>query len=248
MIPEVIHQVWIGENPVPRQDVEFAETISHKKIMWAENPDVIEGPWDEVRPLPALNMEYALEVLRDRCTPSFLPAAISDIVRVEILAQEGGCYLDTDVFQVRPLFPFLSNHTLCISQEFSNRMIGNFMLASTPHHPALYRYMTMVHNKIADYIPGRSDFNPVGITGPLVTSAAFLASCDCSLLPFPMFSPWSQDHQFPGNWKDVPWPEATLAVHAFSSKWVNVRKSKSTLRDGMSATWRRGSGKIGGCG
>lgn len=247
MIPEVIHQVWIGENPVPRQDVEFAETLQHKTIMWAENPDLIEGPWDEVRPLPALCMEYALTVLRDRCSKSFVPAAISDLYRIEILAQEGGVYLDTDVFQVKPLFPFLSKQTLCISQEFSNRMIGNFMLAATPGHPALYRYMNLVHNKIADYFPTQSDFNPVGITGPLVTAEAFLGSCDCTLLPFPIFSPWSQDHQFPVNWKDVTWPEATLAVHAFSSKWVNVRKSKATLRDGMTPVWRRGKSRPGGC-
>ena len=97
-IPQVIHFIWVGPKPFPRESVENIKSwIIH-------NPDWKVKFWtDRERPLPHPAMEQRL--IKDF---TFLKLAQcyhksdnygekSDLLRLEILYQEGGIYADHDV-------------------------------------------------------------------------------------------------------------------------------------------------------
>ncbi len=80
-----IHQIWIGNNPAPKRYIAYAETV--KKY----NPDCEYIFWDEdkVASLGDLVVPECLD-------KSLNPILRSDILRLEILRQFGGLYLDID--------------------------------------------------------------------------------------------------------------------------------------------------------
>lgn len=246
MIPKKIHQVWVGPADIPDNDVRMAATLKEANpdwelVMHAENPDLFdsEDPWDRIEPLGPSMVEYAIDVLRERCGRMFV-GAHSDVRRIEVLLSEGGLYLDTDVFAVKPFGTMFDRVSLGIAQEFSNRSVGNFAIASKPNHPALWRYFTDMHHRMRNFMTARSKWIPVGITGPVPTAEVLTSWHDCVLWPFPLFSPWSPDHQLPEKWWELKWPDATVCVHAFTSKWMQtIPKAPPSTRpeDGMDANW-----------
>ncbi len=97
-IPKVVHFIWIGPRQFPRESVENVRT-------WmAKNPDWTFNFWtDRLRPLPCPGMR--LRMIRDlqflKLQDCFAKAdnygEKSDLLRYEILYQEGGVYVDHDV-------------------------------------------------------------------------------------------------------------------------------------------------------
>lgn len=83
LIPKVIHQIWLGGD-LPEKYIRLIDTIKEKNLnyehkLWTDN-DVVN--------YPLKNRE-----LYDK-TPNF--GGKADILRYEILNNEGGIYLDTD--------------------------------------------------------------------------------------------------------------------------------------------------------
>lgn len=97
-IPKVVHFIWIGPKPFPRESVENIRT-------WiAKHPDWTIKFWtDRDRPLPHKQMQMArvqdLQFIKlyDCYKKSDNYAEKSDLLRYEILYQEGGIYVDHDV-------------------------------------------------------------------------------------------------------------------------------------------------------
>ena len=97
-IPKVIHFIWIGPKVFPRESVENIRS-------WiARHPDWTFKFWtDRERPLPHKQMQLSriqdLQFLKlyDCYKKSDNYAEKSDLLRYEILYQEGGIYVDHDV-------------------------------------------------------------------------------------------------------------------------------------------------------
>lgn len=97
-IPKIIHFIWIGPKPFPRESVENIRT-------WiAKHPDWTIKFWtDRDRPLPhkqmQMNRVQDLQFIKlyDCYKKSDNYAEKSDLLRYEILYQEGGIYVDHDV-------------------------------------------------------------------------------------------------------------------------------------------------------
>lgn len=144
-IPKIIHFIWLGERPFPRASVD------HLRTWMAQHPDWTVKFWtDRDRPLPVPGMIYSpiqalpLTYVADCLKKSTNPAEQSDLLRLEILYQEGGIYVDHDVKCLKPFtslnqtydfycgidMPFFSSLPSCIYP--TNNLIG-----SIPHHPIL---------------------------------------------------------------------------------------------------------------
>jgi hypothetical protein len=151
-IPNVVHFIWIGPRPFPRESVENVRT-------WvAKNPDFTFYFWtDRQRPVPVPGMktrmiqELDFLKLRDCFSKSDSYGEKSDLLRYEILYQEGGIYVDHDVKcfkSFEPLnkaydfycgidMPYTSSLPSCIFT--TNNLVG-----AKPGHPILMHGMQLL--------------------------------------------------------------------------------------------------------
>jgi hypothetical protein len=148
-IPKVVHFVWIGPKPFPRESVENIRS-------WiAKHPDWTFKFWtDRDRPLPHKQMQLArvqdLQFIKlyDSYKKSDNYAEKSDVLRYEILYQEGGIYADHDVkcFQsFEPLnkaYDFYCGMELPYKTSLSSSVLPtNNIIGSRPGHIILKRCM-----------------------------------------------------------------------------------------------------------
>lgn len=90
-IPKKIHYCWFGGNPLPKSAVKCIS--SWKK--YCSNYEIIE--WNESNFDTNCNAYCAEMVRRGKW------AFLTDYVRLKVIYEQGGIYLDTDVQVIRPL-------------------------------------------------------------------------------------------------------------------------------------------------
>lgn len=151
-IPKIAHFIWIGPRAFPRESVENVRT-------WiAKNPDWEFYFWtDRVRPVPVPGMkmrkiqDLQFVSLQECFSKADNYGEKSDLLRYEILHQEGGIYVDHDVKCLRSFdalnqaydfycgidMPYTSSLPSCIYT--TNNLIG-----AKPGHPILKRCMQML--------------------------------------------------------------------------------------------------------
>ncbi len=124
MIPKIIHYVWIGGNPLN----ELAEKCiaSWKKYC----PDYEIKRWDETN-LDVNQNRYCKEAYEAKKW-----AFVSDFFRFQILYNEGGIYLDTDVELLRPLDDLLNNKCF-MGFDDPNSVNPGSIIGSEKGHPFL---------------------------------------------------------------------------------------------------------------
>ena len=148
-IPRVIHFIWLGPNAFPRTSIENVRT-------WmAHNPDWKVKFWtDRKRPLPHPKMELCLlkdfnfHQLEREFHSSDNFGEKSDVLRIEILYQEGGIYADHDVKCVRSFDPLNSAYDLYCGLEVpyptslsSSVLPTNNLLGARAGHPLFVKMM-----------------------------------------------------------------------------------------------------------
>lgn len=165
-IPKVIHFIWLGPKPFPVASVENVR-------MWiAKHPDWEINFWtDRNRPNPCPGMKQCLvqslsfKQLREYFIISDNYGEQSDVLRYEILFQEGGVYVDHDVkcfkefdglnctydFYCGIDMPYTSSLPSCIYT--TNNLIG-----AKPNHPIMKQCMDLLSknwNTIQYEYPGK---------------------------------------------------------------------------------------------
>jgi hypothetical protein len=89
MIPKLIHQIWIGDNPLPRVWQDRPETWKQK------NPEYVYKLWDNDS-IKDIDDEGFLDL-------SINPTHLSDYFRYKILDKFGGYYVDVDFECLTPI-------------------------------------------------------------------------------------------------------------------------------------------------
>lgn len=97
MIPKIIHYCWFGGKPLPKEALKCIN--SWKKYC----PDYEIKEWNES------NYNLTKNDYVKYCYENKKWAFLTDYVRLDIVYQNGGIYLDTDVELVKPLDDFLCN-------------------------------------------------------------------------------------------------------------------------------------------
>ena len=97
MIPKIIHYCWFGRNPLPKTAEKCIR--SWKKCC----PDYEIIRWDESNFDVNCN-EYCREMYEQEKW-----AFLTDYVRLRVVYENGGIYLDTDVEVIKPLDDLLHN-------------------------------------------------------------------------------------------------------------------------------------------
>ena len=164
-IPKVIHLIWVGPNPFPKEAVENVSSWAEKHSDWT-----IKFWTDRRRPLPNRNMELKLvsdfnfETLGAYYEESDNYAEKSDLLRYEILYQEGGLYVDHDVKCFKSFESFHHNFDLYCGLEpphepviSSSISVNNSIIGACPRHLVLKSSIENVKerwNEISAAYPG----------------------------------------------------------------------------------------------
>ena len=98
MIPKTIHQIWLGDQS--QRPSPLMETWKEKNPTWEHKI------WTE-KNMPKLRCQKQFEAMKD------LPGR-ADILRYELLFNEGGFYVDADSVCLEPLDDFfVDNDSFC---------------------------------------------------------------------------------------------------------------------------------------
>lgn len=208
-IPKIIHQIWLGKNPFPQK----FKRITQKWIQM--HPGWQYKLWTDsnVNEISLINKKFFYE--------STNMGERSDILRLEILDQIGGLYVDVDYECLRS-FDIL-NHCYDFyvgieSVDASPYFIGNAFVASCPGHPILKACI----EKIKDY---RRVETITKRTGPGFLTDIFCDNalqCQGNIIAFPA------SYLYPYGYKDgrkkLPvnayFGKESFGVHYWAATWV----------------------------
>ncbi|MDD6559535.1 MAG: glycosyltransferase [Lactimicrobium massiliense] len=114
MIPKIIHYCWFGRNVLPKKAVKCMN--SWKKYC----PDYQIIEWNED------NFDVHMNAYTEYAYENKKFAFLSDYVRLLVVYQNGGIYLDTDVEVIKPLDDLLDNHAYFgfETKEYVNTGVG----------------------------------------------------------------------------------------------------------------------------
>lgn len=170
-IPHTMHQIWIGTRQPPcvwldTWRVDFMSRFQKDPT----NPNA--PPWnyvlwdnEKVRNMHMLN--------RELFDAESAPQCQADILRLEVLYEYGGVYIDADIVStVRDLRPALADAAdsgFMITYEPDTKdkpysILGNSLIACTPKHPLILMLMSYIKSI---YAFKRAHYGVEWVTGPL---------------------------------------------------------------------------------
>jgi len=104
VIPKIFHQVWLGPNPMPDEYLRYRDT-------WAQHhPEWEFRLWSEQNLPVTLQREEARDRLR-------VPAERADMLRLEVLLESGGVYIDTDMECLRSIEELIADVDLFVADS-----------------------------------------------------------------------------------------------------------------------------------
>lgn len=132
MIPKIIHYVWLGNKEMPD---EYKNYINKWKELM---PDYTFMLWTD-KNFDITKSKYSMQAYQNKKW-GFVP----DYIRVAVLEEYGGIYLDTDV-EVVKRFDDLLDNDFFISFE-NDAYVETAVIGSKPHHQYLKTLMNFYEN------------------------------------------------------------------------------------------------------
>jgi hypothetical protein len=225
-IPKIVHFIWIGPRPFPPESVENVRT-------WiAKNPDWTFKFWtDRQRDPPCRGMEtivikeYPFPLLSRCYEASKNWGEKSDILRFEILLEEGGVYADHDANCLVPFEPYNRAYNFFCGLEtphppFVGRNItaGNGVLGASPNHPVIKKVIELIDER---WEPLETKFvkDRTLPKEQLVMERTYIALTDA--LPLSLERPGFIDIVFPAShFFSKKGLKPILSKHFFANSWA----------------------------
>ena len=165
MIPKIIHQIWIGPDPIPDRCKNYVETWKKLHPSWEYKF------WDNT------NIEELLSEADKNSVDAynhhvngrmFSPACQADIIRYLAVLKYGGVYIDIDFECYKPIDELILNKNLVVASPNSNvHWVCNGFFGATPGHEVL-------KNAVHDLKP-----RPLAHNGPTFFAKHFKKFIDC---------------------------------------------------------------------
>lgn len=228
MIPKKIHYCWFGGNPKPK----LAKKCFRSWKKYCPGYEIIEWNEDNYDLSAApLYVRQAYEAKKW--------AFVTDYVRLQVVYDQGGIYLDTDVELRKPLDPLLENRAYYGFEDGANVNTG-VGFGSEQGHPLLQEIMEDYREIPFLLEDGSYDL----LSCPVRNTAAFLRhglrqdnslqtlEGDVRILP--------SDYLNPKDWKtgEIRLTENTLSIHHFSASWYTPEAQRK-LRKRHRKEWLR---------
>lgn len=259
-IPLVTHKIWVTTDEDPRDPSDqyirwYESSIEHNKvsqgwthIFWIENREKQKSFYDKlshhpsitVRELDSLTFETGdlYKTLLHQGGPGVL-GQVSDILRLELLKQFGGFYLDTDYEVFQSLIPYSLAYDLIVGLDPMSPFLGNAFLATTSDHLFLSKALELIKRNFSSELPEyvkreidlKNEYVTVVLTGPILITVAFTLTAGKSdhvdiVLPPQLIYPALAD-VYPMLEVAVPdgrFPPQTIGAHYWNNAWVDIRR------------------------
>lgn len=216
MIPKIIHYCWFGKGTFSPLMVKCIETWKsvlpeYEFILWNEdNFDINSTAWTK----------HAYELKKY--------AFVSDYVRLKVLYQYGGIYLDTDVKMLRSFNSLLSKDGFMCFEDVKGNIVASCVMAAIPKHSFIEECLQYYDRDFTLDIIDNNEANVVDITRRLVDKGLQIGGQEQSvsgihIFPREYFCPMD----FWGNWKKT---RNTYCVHLFSGSWLPDKNQKKLNR------------------
>lgn len=214
-IPKVIHYCWFGGN-------KLSKTAENCITSWEKYcPDYEFIRWDESN-FDICSNQYVLEAYKNKKW-----AFVTDYVRLFVLYNYGGIYMDTDVELVNSLDQFLKYEafTSCENEKFC--VTG--LMAARKHHPWIKGLLEYYDNKKFILDDGGFDITPNTevITDYTIQNYGWRSSnmyqeLKNGLVIFPFEYFCAKDYET----GKVHLTENTHAIHHFNASWHTEEERK----------------------
>ncbi len=237
MIPHTLHFVWVGPQDVPTEVVAVMQAWRDRTgfDVWLHSDRERDLPHTigvSTRGIESMINRPIVDHIIGNLPESMKWAAVSDLLRVEVVLQNGGVYLDVDVFPIAPQFDLLlSDQTLVVSEEYSGKFVGNFFFASVPNHPALHRLVCHTRDLYHQAWQSRGpNMEIIYTTGPRPFERTVLNYQDCTRLAYPVLSPWRWNIAAPSleDWLThfKGYKGTSQAAHVWRNRWGHPASKK----------------------
>jgi inositol phosphorylceramide mannosyltransferase catalytic subunit len=197
MIPRLIHQIHLGEPP-SQQITDWMASIRHHHPHWEYRL------WDE----QSIHRDLGIDVATLRYPTH---AGKTDLIRLRIVKQFGGVWLDTDIECVKPMDQLLGNRAFTARQ--SDGKFCNAVFGSVPNHPWLDAQLAL-----APHAEGFSGWGPEVMTA--------VSTNGVTIVPTEWFYSWTWDT--PPEDQRVH-PDAVV-VHYWAKSWWGPEQWRSLAR------------------
>lgn len=134
MIPKVIHYCWFGGNELPESALNCIK--SWKKFC----PDFEIKEWNEK------NYDINKFVFVKDAYNKKKYAFVTDVARLDIIYEEGGVYLDTDVELIKPIDDELLKNQLYLGMENIGRVNTGLGFGAESHHKFIKENLELYSN------------------------------------------------------------------------------------------------------
>lgn len=215
MIPKTIHYCWFGGGELPQQAKKCLE--SWKQFC----PDYEIRCWDE-KNAPLTDNLYVQQAYHAKKW-----AFVSDYVRIKVLEEYGGIYLDTDVELLKSLDAFLEHEVF--SGFESREKVATCILGCVPHHPVFTKWAESYSGRAFLQEDGRWDDTTNVIVYTALLEELGLKKdgtkqqvAGVTVYPAEWFSPKSLETG------KISLTKNSHAIHYFSASWMPWRNRFNT--------------------
>ncbi|MPW37521.1 glycosyltransferase family 32 protein [Vibrio sp. B1Z05] len=190
-----IHAIWLGKNipPLPLICINDWKKQGYFSKLWLENDPKIKS-WIK-------NCEFARE-----CHKRKLYAFVTDYLRLKILQEYGGLYLDTDVTIEKNPFELFENIDFAVGYENDNNQIGTAVIYSIKGSKMINDLVSFYENEIMS----SSEFLGPKIMTNILNSTS---NNNIEIFPTSFFYPYKGDKSLFNT------PKETYLIHWFQHSW-----------------------------
>lgn len=207
MIPKVIHYCWFGKGELP-------DSVQRCISSWKKYcPDYEIKQWNES------NFDIHMYQYAEEAYMHGKYAFVSDVARLEIIKNEGGIYLDTDVELLKNIDSLLK-YPAFMAMETADRVATGLGFGATKNHPFIIQNLNQYKDRHFILSSGKADYTScVTITTDLIHSKYGMLSNHT--VNFEELIIFSSDVFCPFNLetdKLTITPE-TVAIHHYDATW-----------------------------
>lgn len=212
MIPKIIHYCWFGGKPLP-WDVKQCIASWEKYC-----PDYEIKQWNES------NFDVTAHPFMKAAYEAKAWAFVSDYARLQVVYENGGIYLDTDVELIKPLDSLLQEGCYFGMQQVGNVVATGLGFGAEKGHPGIQAMLLQYKDLEFD------QNNKEAIACPILNTRAMqslgyvpqdtvqrLPGAEVTIYPPQFFDPYS-----PGVDKDLTCDE-TVSIHHYSASWTGKK-------------------------
>ena len=217
MIPKKIHYCWFGRNPKSELALKCIESWKQKL------PDYEMIEWNED------TFDINENVFCKEAYEAKKWAFVTDYVRLKVLYDYGGIYMDTDVEVLDSLEDFLSNRAFSGFED--NCSVPTGIMASEAKHPFFAELLAYYNNRHFTLEDGTYD---VTTNVQIITETASNKGLrlDNTMQVVEDFAFYPNDYFCPMSWKTrkLNITKNTKTIHHFAGSWLSEDIRKSNKR------------------